>query len=412
MQINKMILSKQKKQVIILYGATLLGLLVGVLNSVINTNFLPPDQYGDVRYVQNIIAFVSSILLFGYFTSGSRLLALSKNEQYSQRIRGAMCFILGLSIILLMFIMTILYFVSISKGESNMIPIYLVAIPLCGNVVMLNYVNTTAQGDNHIGRLSAARLVPSLVYCILAYLIFTYFSCTPVIMLALYNGSALLILGVIIFSTKPSFRGLKKSLHFLNEENKTYGWNIYWGSIFGVSTSYIAGITLGQFSDNNANVGFYTLALTISTPLNTLPAIIGTTYFKQFATYKSIPVKVWRASVSLTLLSLFCYIIFIKYIVELLFDESYSSVSIYASYLAIGMSFHGLGDMINRFLGAHGQGSQIRNAAFSCGTIILLGSTILVYYWGINGAIFTKACSSIVYFSVLFVYYLSFCKRK
>lgn len=405
-------LSKQNKQVVILYGATLLGLLVGVLTSVINTRFLSPEEYGDVRYVQNIIAFVSSILLFGYFTSGSRLLALSKNEQYSRSIRGAMCFILGLSVVILMIVMTILYFVSISKGESNMIPIYLVAILLCGNVVMLNYVNTTAQGDNHIGRLSAARLLPSLVYCILAYLIFTYFRCTPVIMLALYNGSALLILGLIIFSTKPSFKGLKKSLYLLNEENKTYGRNIYWGSLFGVSTSYIAGITLGQFCDTNANVGFYTLALTISTPLSTLPAIIGTTYFKQFTTDKRIPAKIWYASVGLTLLSLLCYIIFIKYTVEILFDNNYSSVSYYAAFLAIGMSFHGLGDMVNRFLGAHGQGRQIRNAAFSCGTIVLLGSTLLVYYFGIYGAILTKVCSSVVYFSVLFCYYLSFCKQK
>ena len=81
-------LSKHNKQVVILYASSVIGMLIGVLNSVINTRYLTPDLYGDVRYVQNIISFVSSLLLFGFFTSGSRLLALSKDEQHSRQSRG------------------------------------------------------------------------------------------------------------------------------------------------------------------------------------------------------------------------------------------------------------------------------------------------------------------------------------
>ena len=72
------------------------------------------------------------------------------------------------------------------------------------------------------------------------------------------------------------------------------------------------------------------------------------------------------------------------------------------------MCFFGLGDMINRFLGAHGQGKQIRNAAFVCGIITLIGSVVLVYYYKIEGAIVTKLCGSIAYFGVLFIYYLKY----
>ena len=48
-------LSNRKKQVFLLYGSSVVGLLVGVLNSVLNTRVLSPELYGDVRYVQNII---------------------------------------------------------------------------------------------------------------------------------------------------------------------------------------------------------------------------------------------------------------------------------------------------------------------------------------------------------------------
>lgn len=401
-------ISKQNKQVVVLYASSIIGMFIGVLNSVINTRSLAPDLYGDVRYVQNIISFVSSLLLFGFFTSGSRLLALSKDEQYSRQIRGVLCTILAITIAVLMLTMTVLHFVSHIQGKDSLSLLYLIAIPCCGNVILLNYVNTTAQGDNHIGRIAAGRLLPSAVYCVLAYFIFRYYGASTGKMLALFNGSAVVILSIIIISTKPSFINLKQSFRILNEENKKYGFNVYLGSLIAVSTGYLAGITLGQFCPDNTNVGFYTLAVTIAMPLAMLPSIIGTTYFKQFASQNRIEKKVMLGSVGLTVASCIVYIIFIKYIVLFLYDESYYCVANYASWIAVGTSMHGLGDMFNRFLGAHGQGKQIRNGAIACGIVLIVGSFVLVYYYQITGAIITKIASSATYLVMMVYYYATF----
>ena len=56
--------TKQTKQVVILYASTLSGVLLGVVASIINTRFLSQADYGDVSYVQNIINFIASLLLF------------------------------------------------------------------------------------------------------------------------------------------------------------------------------------------------------------------------------------------------------------------------------------------------------------------------------------------------------------
>lgn len=72
---------------------------------------------------------------------------------------------------------------------------------------------------------------------------------------------------------------------------------------------------------------------------------------------------------------------------------------------------HGLGDMFNRFLGAHGKGKEIRNGAFICGAIVVLGSTILVYFFEITGAVVTKLLSDIIYFMVMYFYYLKFASK-
>ena len=98
--------TKQTKQVVILYASTLSGVLLGVVASIINTRFLSPADYGDVRYVQNIINFIASLLLFGYFLSGSRLLAISSGESESRRIRGCMIVILGGALVVLIAIRT------------------------------------------------------------------------------------------------------------------------------------------------------------------------------------------------------------------------------------------------------------------------------------------------------------------
>lgn len=401
-------ITKQRKQVLSLYISSLAGVFLGMLNSVINTNALDPVSYGDVRYVQNIISFISSLLLVGFFVSGSRLLALSQDDSHSRRIRGSMCIMLAITVIVLTLAMT---FVWLFNNKANVSTLLLISIPLCSNVLLLNYVNTTAQGDNQIGRISLARLLPSALYCVFSFFIYKHFGATPIRMLAIFNGINIIVLLSIIISTKPSFINLRQSFKELFEENKKYGFHVYIGSVSAVSTTYIAGITLGIFCENNANVGFYTLALTLTSPLAMLPSIIGTTYFKTFAIQKLIDRKVLLSSILITLLTLVAFILLIDFVVDFLYNENYSSVSVYSILLAVGTCLHGLGDMFNRFLGAHGQGKSLRNASFLCGGVLVFGSFVFVWLWGINGAIMTKILSSCTYFIAILIYYRKFVNK-
>ena len=277
--------------------------------------------------------------------------------------------------------------------------------------MLLNYVNTSSQGDNSIYTIACARLFPSLAYLIIAAAIFYLFGATSERMLLLHNGIAFVILAFIIYLNKPSFKNLKQTFKKLNEENKQYGLQVYYGSLANVSVAYVAGMTLGMLNKDNTNVGFYTLALTISAPLHTLPQVIGTTYFKQFAVQDRIPNKVLKFSFLLAALSLIAYIIFIFPVVGFLYDESYSIVALYASFLAVSSTLNGLGDMFNRFLGAHGQGKSLRNTAFICGAFQLTGFTLGIYLFNINGAIATRIIGFIAYFAILLAYYIQYTRK-
>lgn len=403
---------KQHKQVLLLYSSTVIGLVLGILVSVLNTRSLSPSDYGDVKYVSNIMLFLSGLLTFGFFVSGCRLMAVSDSPQKTAKYKGVMILILMVSILLMFLFMQFSSLIHKSFLKSEISNLFVLGAFVSASPLLLNYINTTAQGDNKIFSISMARLLPSLVYLIVGFYIYRYFGATSDRMILLQNGISIIMLGVIIALSKPVFLNLKESYADLKQENKKYGLHVYFGSLAGVSLNYLAGITLGIFNTDNTLVGFYTLALTISMPLAVLPTIIGTTYFKRFALEEKIDKKIFRGTFVLTLISLLAFIVLIGSVVKILYSNEYVVVAKYASVLAVGMAFHGFGDMINRFLAAKGQGKMLRNSAFVSGGVLLSGNIVLVYFWGIYGAVGTKIITSGIYFIYMYVSYRKFLSNK
>lgn len=403
-------LSKQNYQVLLLYSTTLAGVFLGVISSIVNTHYVDPAVYGDVRYVQNILNFIASLLLLGYFQSGSRLLALSNSVKESRRIKGCMVIVLIITSVILMICCAVCGFLHINKG--NLSYLFWISIPVCISPLLLNYVNTTAQGDNQIAHISFARLLPALIYVPVAFGVYKFTGATSTKMILTQWGIATFILLGIIWSTRPKFTGLQTVWGALKQENGDYGFQLYIGSLVMVATNYIAGISLGAFNSDNAEVGFYTLALTVTTPLQSLPSIIGTAYFKRFAKQNRIPVKVMKATILLTVSSCILFAFCIKPLVAYLYSERYASVGTYAIILAIGFSMHGFGDMINRYLGSHGKGKYIRNASIANGLFKVVGYTVFVYFFNTMGALITTVICDGIYLFFLLYYYRKFVNMK
>lgn len=399
-------LTKSKLQVLYLYVSTLVGVILGVFISIINTRYLDPVEYGDVHYVQNIINFFSGLMLFGYFVSGCRLLAIAKNKKEANEIKGAMTVILGLTVAVMMVIMAICGVVHSFILHKPFSHLFYYIIPFSGYALCLNYINTSSQGDNSIGMIALARLLPSVVYLAAIAIVFNTFGATSILALLLNTGISFIILTILILHNHPSFHNFKESWKKLQEENKKYGFHVYLGSISNVSVQYVAGVTLGLFAVNNVNVGYYSLALTATGPLMMLPNVIGTTYFKRFATQKQIERKVLIGTLAMSMVTLIGFVILIYPVVGLLFNEKYQSVALYASFLAFASTAHGLGDVFNRFIGAHGYGKYLRNGAFISGGVALVGYTLGVWLWGINGAIATRITFALTYLFMMVIYYI------
>ncbi len=402
-------MEKKIRQVVLLYSATFIGAVLNFIASKVNTDFLTPSEYGDVRYVLNFIQLISWVVLFGWFMSGSRLLALSDHKSNSARIRGALIICLAVSAVMLM--LSTLVVGLFHRDNPELRHLFFIAMPVAVYPLLTNYMNTTAQGDNHIGRLALARVLPVLCYIPVALMLYRLYGADSKMVILLHWGVCSIVMMLIVISTGPSFKRLKPHFAALNEENKRYGIKLYWGSLAMVATNYLAGVTLGWFNEDNSNVGFYTLALSLAQPLSYLPGIVGTTYFRHFTHESCIPGKVFVYTLIITLVSCLGFILLIGPVVSL-YDNSYGIVARYASLLAVGFSIHGIGDMINRYLGSHGQGITIRNCSFACGAVKIAGSLLFVWLWNVNGAVLTLIISSMVYSLSLYIGYRSFIKVK
>jgi O-antigen/teichoic acid export membrane protein len=130
--------------------------------------------------------------------------------------------------------------------------------------------------------------------------------------------------------------------------------------------------------------------------------------FKDFANRDSINKNEIIATITLSITALIAFLLLIKTIFLLLFSEKFLPAVSMTYIVAIGSICHGFGDFINRFLGAHGKGRQLRNGAIVVGVINLAGFFIFIRMFGVTGAAITRFISDIFYLLMMYYYYKEF----
>lgn len=399
------------KKIITMYGASFLAIVVGFLISIFNSRILGPESFGDYKFIETVARFISSLVSVGVFISITRLLALNTDQNKERRYIGLFTVILGITSligILLFFGFSFIQPYYFDNNLQDIIQKYFFIVPvILGHLALAEIL----KGLHRIYTISFISVVPALCYLMSIYAINTFIPVDVGWVLLVYYGMLLITLIVIIIRLKPDFGFKKPLVKELLQENKNNGRPIYYGSLAGVATTHIAGLSLSYFMDNT-QVGFFTLALTICSPLLVIPSVLGTIYFKQFATIEKIPKKVFYFSILGTVIALFVFYSFIELAVVNFYKEDYLPVVDISKLLIVGFIFHGIGDIFNRFLGAKGKGKLLRNAAYLVGIINIFGYTLFIKYFNIDGAILTKILASGLYFLLMWRYYHNFVKKE
>lgn len=403
-----MYISEKIKQISSLYTATILNIIFGIGISILTTRTLGSDEYGNYKFIQTVFNFVYVIVCFGIFNSFSRLLANENNKAIIREYYG-----LYLLIILVLGIFSVLLIYIFSHIQANVFENDLTSIFRNYSILFTLFLFSNSlipilQGSNQIISLSILRTLPSLTFLIL---LFTLKNINLKVVICLFYGALAFYASLIMLYLKPNFNNLKRRFNSVKIEIKNFGLKIYFGSLFGVATASFGSILIAYFI-NNKTVGFFALAITISSPLMVIPTVVGIINFKSFATAKKIDNKVLGLTLLVTIVCYLCFYILVKPIVELFYGKEFLTIIYYSRVIAIGCIMHGFGDLFNRFIFAKGEGTLIRNGAVLVGIFNILGYYFLTKEIGVNGAIGTKVFSGFLYLIMMLWGYKSSLNRN
>ena len=393
-----------------MYGGSVLSSILALLTSILNTSILGTAGFGDFKFIETVVRFVASITTAGYFVSITRLLAITDNSSYKRKLVGYTVVILMLMGLIASIIIIVFSFVEPVYFENGLGPVLRTYFLIVVAFLMSLAIYQILIGLNHIYTIVLLTVLPGLLYLIIAYPLSLYSLMNLELILIISYGLVFSICAVIIYRLKPNFNYTKSLVRKVSEENKTNGRPVYIGSLAGVATTHIAGFSISYFLDNT-QLGFYMLALTVCSPLLTIPSVLGTTFFKHFANASKIPAKVFLFTILISTPVLFVFYFFIEDIIVFFYSESFRPAAELAKILIIAFLFHGLGDLLNRFIGAKGKGNMLRNTAFIVGGINVLGYTLLAYFFKMDGIIFTKVFASFSYFMIMLLFYRKLIKN-
>ena len=285
--------NQRLRQVLSLYTVNIIGIPLSIISSMIITRYLGPLAYGDFKFLQNFFALAVVVFNFGFFQAGNRALVLNNNLQKAREYYGAELVILGILFILMSVAVLLYAFFDPNIKEKGIQGIFLFYIPFSWVFLLVSYFEVLFQADNRIELLAKSRLFPRL----------GFFAAVLIVYFFLFNkdGNRLFILSIfylftnivvylyIISKIQVSFKNLRERIKEIVHYNKTFGFNVYVGSLSSTGFSQLTSVLISYFATNNSGVGFFSLALTIVAPLGLIPNVVATTHYKDFSTRTIIP---------------------------------------------------------------------------------------------------------------------------
>ncbi len=387
-----------------MYLSMVVSIFAGIATSVINTTYLGPEHYGELKFIQNGLLFILNFVSFGMFMTSARILAQEKYYDIRSELIGTL-FLICLAICLLYSLIVASLSFPQEAFFSNSLGSTIACItPLLFAIPMKQFLEKVLQGTNGIYQLSALRLLPSLIYIGTVLFLVSFSELSVTIALYIQLSSLSIIVISSVFYLKPKFSNFKSHFRLAKRESYNYGIHRYVGASIYFASTQLGAFSLAYFAKTE-DVGYYSLALMICGPIFLLPNVIGTTLYKRFANTERIPMQVAFVAITISIFSVLLFNIFIKYIFILLYPEIYiKSVSL-SRIISIGAICHGLADIVTYFLGAQGKGIQLRRSNIMTAASNLFGFSFLVNLYSANGAALTHVFSGVVYLcSVLFFY--------
>lgn len=385
-------------------------LVLSFLINIVATKNIDANVYGEYRYVVNYLLMIPGLIHFGYANSAGRITAISQEADHS-KISGY-SFTVS-SIIALIYVLISMPIMSV-LNTNGIINITWYAIYLTPYIILSTMqltVQTILTGQNRIYSLSMFNLIPqTLLFIAIIIQIYIFQYTNTLALLIPYVVINALAIIYRIYKCNPIPAKISKSFLALKEENKHFGFNVYIGSIFGVIVGQIIGLISASYVGME-NYGFFSLAFSFVAPFQMLASTFGTVLYKSNVTRKRLSFKLFSFVIGFNLVSYLIFYILIDVSFTSIFSIDYIQSLLYMKILALYGICMGIGDFINRFLGAKGYGKTLMTGAIFTGLCMTIAAVILIPRYQIVGLIGSYILSGIVYLLSMVIGYITYRKN-
>lgn len=395
------------QQVAILFASNILLIVVGFGIKKIQTQQLGDINYGEYAFFISLVTFLSLFFRFGFFVSLRNLLAQNHNiirEKKLLAIGFIMAAVNGIGLSIAVWLLS--FFVN-DLFQTNIGDSMQIFAPLTIIYPFYYLFNSYGVGINNVKIIATYNNLPKLLFLIMLLISLNNLSINTVLFFNLI--STFIIILYFLIKLKPQFYSTKKYWNLLWLKNQKYGFHYYTGAIANQTTYKLDELFIAYFK-NTTLVGFYSLALLITSPMVLMSQAISQSMYKQYSNLKRIPKKIFIYNTIWLLACILFLYLFSDYIVNFLFGAEFESVSKYVFYISFALFFQGLTSPYS-FLAAKSKGKEIRNVAFAEAFVNITGNIILIPLLGVEGAIITSIVAKLTNYIFFRYYYKQYLKE-
>ncbi|MGG5508118.1 MULTISPECIES: oligosaccharide flippase family protein [unclassified Myroides] len=397
----------QVKRSIVLLVSTLVGMFCLLITNKLITSVLTQDEFGLFSYSLNFFNFIQIITALGVFYPLSRALAKIENRYEYRKILGLGYFFVLVIFLLQLAIIIISYFFYFIPYKTEVVSLILISLPFVWIFSANNLSEVLFQSMQNVKFLAFYRFMPRLLFLVfVAFLTWYLEFISSLEILYCFLISYVLVHVSCYFALKPSYDSLKEKIKAFLRNDFAFGFNVYTGSLISLGAVSFTGVLIGFFNKESSEIGYYNLAIQLSTPLTLLPNVIATSNYTNFVNSRSLSKKILFLVVFVCILSLLLMYLSSDFIVKIIYGEDYFRVSDINKILIIGYFFYGIADCFNKFLLAKGFGKEIRNTSIIIGLCLFLSNIILIPKYSASGAAISVILAGVIYlvFSIYFYF--------
>ena len=393
----------------IFFLSQLAVIIFGFLTKGIQTRALTSEGYGVYAFFTTLTGF--SVLFFnlGLFPTMELMLASSNEKQREKELLGAsfiLTLIIGIAFSIFLFAIS---FVIDGVFHVQIASTLRLVIPLCIAFPFRLLIPSLAIGSNQIEKAAIYDVLFQLLFSVALAALFFYSTLTLEEIIVLNLSLSAVATGVIIFLFKPSAANFALRFKEIRKKNSEFGIHYYLGSMFS-DTTYKLDELFITFFINTTQLGFYSLANIICSPMVIFSNAVAAALFKDFAQKETISKKLFAFNILWIVVSFTVLYFLSGFIIRILFGNSFDNVQDYVIPLSVSYIFKTLCQPYS-FLAAKGKGKEIRNVAVLEGVASIITNIIFIPFWGVMGAIYSSIIARVIDYIGLNYYYRKYLKE-